>query len=182
MRILPTPLLRPIFEGLKELEEVIPPELMGEVHQILLKHLKLSLPGLLHRRITAEMLAAKVQPFMKEFEEVHTTIVKKNWRQVISPSGATLLTLGLLLLLGWALKMGKHYAMRKYVEQFRRNEQKTAALKLGKIDAAQGERVLQQEGEKKSAPSKIFLGEKRAPKSCSRETSHQTPPVNVKSL
>ena len=78
VRILPTPLLRPLFEGLKDLEDVIPPELMGDVHQNLLSHLKLNLAGLPDRRITEEMLAAVVQPFMQEVEEVHTTIVKKN--------------------------------------------------------------------------------------------------------
>ena len=46
VRILPTRLLRPLFEGLKLLEEVIPPELMGDVHQNLLTHLKLNLAGL----------------------------------------------------------------------------------------------------------------------------------------
>ena len=116
VRILPTPLLRPLFEGLKELEDVIPPELMGDVHQNLLSHLKLNLAGLPDRRITEEMLAAVKQPFMQEVKEVHTTIVKKIWRDVILPCGATLITLGLLLLLGWALKMGKLYAMKKYVE------------------------------------------------------------------
>ena len=82
IRILPTPLRRPLFEGLKELEEVIPLELMGNVHQNLLSHLKLNLAGLPDRRITEEMLAAVVQPFMQEVEEVPTTIVKKIWRDV----------------------------------------------------------------------------------------------------
>ena len=106
VQILPTPLLRPLFEGLKELEEVIPPELMGDVHQNLLSHLKLNLAGLPDRRITEEVLAAVVQPFMQEVELVYTTIVKI-WRDVILPCGATLITLVLLLLLGWAIKMGK---------------------------------------------------------------------------
>ena len=107
VRILPTPLLRPLFEGLKKLEEVISPELMVDLHQNLLSHLKLNLAGLPDRRITEEMLAAVVQPFMQEVEEVHTTIVKKIWRDVILPRGATLVTLGLLLLLGWVLKNGE---------------------------------------------------------------------------
>ena len=98
VRILPTPLLRPLFEGLKDLEDVIPPELMGDVHQNLLSHLKLNLAGLPDRRITEEMLAAVVQPFMQEVEEVPTTIKKKFWRNVILPCGATLITLRLLLL------------------------------------------------------------------------------------
>ena len=161
VRILPTPLLHPLFEGLKELEDVIPPELMGDVHQNLLSHLKLNLAGLPDRRIAEEMLAAVVQPFMQEVAEVHTTIVKKIWRDVILPCGATLITLGLLLLLGWALKMGKLYAMKKYVERFRRNDEETtaaAALELSNIGGTQ-ESVLEKESVKKSAPPKISQGE-----------------------
>ena len=168
VRILPTPLLRPLSEGLKDLEDVIPPELMGDVHQNLLLHLKLNLAGLPDRRITEEMLAAVVQPFMKEVKEVQTTIVKKIWRDVILPCGATLITLGLLLLLGWALKMGKLYAMKKYVERFRRNDEETAAaaaLELSNIDEEQQESVLERESAKKSAPPKISQGETSSKKS-----------------
>ena len=177
VRILPTPLLRPLFEGLKELEEVIPPELMGDVHQNLLSHLNLNLAGLPDRRIAEQMLAAVVRPFMQEFEEVHTTIVKKFWRDNILQCGATFITLQLLLLIGWALKMGKLYALKKYVERFRHNDEETAAaviIQLSDIDAAQKEDVLQRKGAKKSAPPKIPR-EKRAPKSCCQRTSQQTP-------
>ena len=182
VRILPTPLLRPLFQGLKELEEAIPPERMGDVHQNFLTHLKLNLTGLLDRRITEEMLAAVVRPFMQEVEEVHTTILKKIWRDVILPCGATLITLGLLLLLGWALEMGKLYAMKKFVERFRSNDEETAAaaaLQLSNIDAALEESVLQKKSAKKSAPRKSPR-EKRAPKSRSRKTSQQTPPMKRK--
>ena len=168
VRILPTPLLCPLFEGLKELEEVVPPELMGDVHQNLLSHLKLNLAGLRDHRITEEMLAAVAQPFMQEVEEVHTTIVKKIWRDVILPCGATLKTLGLLLLLGWALKMGKLYAMKKYVEGFRRNDEETtaaAALEMKNLDAVQEESVLEKENAKKSAPPKVSQGETSSKKS-----------------
>ena len=99
---------------------------------------------------------------MQEVEEVHTIIVRKIWRDVISPCGATLITLGLLLLLGWALKVGKLYAMKKYVEQFRCNDEETAAaaaLQLSNIDAAPEESVLEKESAKKSAPPKISQGE-----------------------
>ena len=181
MRILPTPLLRPLFEGLKKFE-VIPPELMGDVHQNLLSHLKLNLAGLPDRRITEEMLAAVVQPFMQEFEDVHTTIVKKIWRDVILPCEATLITLGLLLLLGWALKMGNLYAMRKYVERFRRSDEETAtaaALQLRNINAAQEESVVEKESAKKSAPPKISQGETSSKKQLTK-TSHQTPTVKRK--
>ena len=155
---------------------------MGDVRQNFLSHLKMNLVGLPDRLLTEEMLAAVVQPFMQEVEEVHTTIVKKIWRDVILPRGATLLTLGLLLLLGWALKMGKLYAMKKYVERFRRTDEGTAAaatLKLSNNDAAQEEGVLQQEREKKSAPPKICR-EKRVQKSFCRKTSQQTPPMKCK--
>ena len=167
MRILPTPLLRPLFEVLKELEDVIPAEMMGDVHQNLLSHLKLNLAGLPDRRITEEMLAAVVQPFMRKFEEGHTTIVKKIWTDVILPCGATLITLGLLLLLGWALKMGKIYKMKKYVERFRRNDEDTAAaaaLELSNIDGTQ-ESVLEKESAKKSVPLKMSQGETSSKKS-----------------
>ena len=141
---------------------------MGDVHQNLLSHLKLNLTGLPDRRITEGMLAAVVQPFMQEVEEVHTTIVKKICRDVILPRGATLITLGLLLLSGWALKMGKLFAMKKYVKRFRSNKEETvaaAALELSNIDAAQEERVLEKESVKKTAPPKISEGETSSKKS-----------------
>ena len=119
----------------------------------------MNLAGLPDSRVTEEKLAAVVRPFMQEVEEVHTTIVKKLWRDVILPFGATLITLGLLLMLGWALKMGKLYAMKKYVERFKGNDEETAAvaaLQLSDIDAAQTEDVLQQERAKKSAPPEIW--------------------------
>ena len=127
----------------------------------------MNLAGLPDRRITEEMLAAVVQPFMQQVEEVHTTIVKKIWRDVILPCGAALITLGLLLLLGWALKMGKLYAMKKYVERFRRNDEETAAaaaLELSNINGAQ-KSVLEKESVKKSAPPKISQGETSSKKS-----------------
>ena len=68
---LPNPLLRPLFEGLKELEEGILPELRGDVHQNFLSHSKLNLAGLPDRRITEEMLAAVVQLYTQKVEEVH---------------------------------------------------------------------------------------------------------------
>ena len=141
---------------------------MGDVHQNFLSHLKLNSAGLPDRRITEEMLAAVVQPFIQEVEEVHTTIVKKIWRDVILPCGATSITLGLLLLLGWALKLGKLYAMKKYVERFRRNDEEiaaAAALELSNIDAAQEESVLEKESSKKSAPPKSSQGETSSKKS-----------------
>ena len=104
MQILPTPLLRPFFEGLKKVKEIIPAELMGDVHQTSLLHLKLNLRGLLDRRISEVLLAAVVEPFLHEIKEVHMTIVKKIWRDVFLPCGVALLTVGLLLLLGWAQK------------------------------------------------------------------------------
>ena len=83
------------------------------------------------------------------------------------PCGATLITLGLLLLLGWALKMGKLYAMKKYVERFRSNDEETAAaaaLELSNIDREQ-ESVLEKESAKKSAPPEISQGETSSKKS-----------------
>ena len=123
------------------------------------------------RLITEEMLAAVVRPFMQEVKEVHTTIVTKIWRGVILPCGATLLTLGLFLLLGWALKVGKLYAMKKYVERLRCNDEDAAAaaaLQLSDIEAAQEESVLEKESAKKSAPPKISQGETSSKMSLSK--------------
>ena len=81
---------------------------------------------------------------------------------------ATLITLGLLLLLGWALKMGKLYTMKKYVERFRSNGEETAAataLQWSNIDVAQEKIVLEKESTKKSAPPKVFQGETSSKKS-----------------
>ena len=176
VRFLPTPLLRPLFEGLKDLEVAIPPEMMGDVHQNLLSHLKLNLAGLPDHRITEELLAAVVQPFMQEVEEVHTTIMKKIWRDVILPCGATLTTLGLLLLLGWALKMGKLYAMKKYMERLKCNDEEVAAaaaLKLSNIDATQEESVLEKECNEVCSPENL-PGRNKLQK--------VAPPVNVRCL
>ena len=146
--------MRPLFEGLKELEEVIPPELMGDVHQNLLSHLKLNLAGLPDRRVTEEMLAAVVKPFMREVQEVHTTILKKLWRDIILPCGVTLLILGLSLLLGWALKKGKLYLVRKWIERVTNRRTGAAAAATQLYDIVEtGENPVQQiEMEKKSAP------------------------------
>ena len=72
------PLVASVFEGLKELQEVIPPELMGDAYQNLFSDLKLNSTGLPYRRISEQRLAV-VQPFMKEVEKVDTKIVKKIW-------------------------------------------------------------------------------------------------------
>ena len=64
--------------------------------------------------------------------------------------------------------MGKLYAMKKYVERFRRNDEETAAagaLELSNIDATQEESVLEKESAKKSAPPKISQGETSSKKS-----------------
>ena len=144
MQIAPTPLLRLLLEGLKDLGDVVAPELMGDVHQNLLSHLKLNLAGSPDRRIKEVLLAAVVQPIMQEVEKVQTKIWRKKiWRDVILPCGATLL----LLLLGWALKLGKRYAMTKYVERYRRRNEETAAtaaMQLNSVNTAQEEGVVQQ--------------------------------------
>ena len=105
-----------------------------------MSHLKMRLAGLPDRRITEEMLAAVVQSFMQEVNEVHTTIMRKICRDVDLACGATLITLELLIFLGWALGMGELYAMKKYVERFRRTHEEAAsapALQLINFDAAQ---------------------------------------------
>ena len=73
----------------------------------------MNLAGLLDRRITEEMLAAVVRPFMQEVYKQFTKIVKKIRTDVFLPCGATMLTLALLFLLGWALKTEKLFVKRK---------------------------------------------------------------------
>ena len=102
------------------------------------------------------------------------TIVKKIWRCYFAV-WATLITLRLLL--GWAQKMGKLYALRKYVERFRRKDEETTALQLSNVDAAQEEGVIQQV--KRSLLQKSPR-EKRAPNSCCRKTGQQTLPMKRK--
>ena len=58
--------------------------------------------------------------------------------------------------------MEKLYAMRKYVERFRCNDEETAAaaaLEMSNIDAVQDKSVVEKESAKKSAPPKISQGE-----------------------
>ena len=66
--------------------------------------------------------------------------------------------------------MGKFYAMRKFVERFRRSDEENAAaaLQLSEIKAAQEESVLEKESAKKSAPPKISQGETSSKKSFSK--------------
>ena len=94
VRILPTPLLQPLFDNLKSLEEVIPPSLMGDVHQESLSRLRLNLSGLPDQAVTEEMLDAIEQPFLVvEVEKVHSTVIRKVWKDVILPCSVTLFVL-----------------------------------------------------------------------------------------
>ena len=120
VRIMPTPLLRPLFENLKELEGVIPPSLMGDVHQELLSHLKLNLAGLPDRAITEEMADAIAKPFLIEVEKVHSTVLKKVWTDVILPCVVTLIILTFLGILCWLVKRGQLYIMRACIQRLLR--------------------------------------------------------------
>ena len=93
VRILPTPLLQPLFDNLKSLEEVIPPSVMGDVHQESLSRLRLNLSGLPDQAVTEEMLDAIAQPFPVEVEKVHSTVIRKVWKDVILPCSVTLFVL-----------------------------------------------------------------------------------------
>ena len=116
VRILPTPLLRSLFDKLKEFEEVVAPELMGDIHQELLMHSKLNLAGLPDRSVTDEMLELIAQPFLQELNTVHTTLNRKVWRHVMLPCLATLLMLILAAAVTWAARKGKLYAVPGFIE------------------------------------------------------------------
>ena len=124
VRILPTPLLQPLLDNLKSLEEVIPLSLMGDVHQELLSHLKLNLAGLPDPTVTEEMLDAIALPFLVEVEKVHSTVIRKIWKDGILPCSVTLLMLIIIAVVGWAVKWGKIYAVRRWM---------TAVLRGGEV-------------------------------------------------
>ena len=137
VRIMPTPLLRPLFENLKDLEEVIPPSLMGDVHQELLSHLKLNLAGLPDRAITEEMLDAIAKPFLIEVEKVHSTVIKRVWKDIVLPCVVTLIVLILFALLCWAIKKGQLFLMQRCIKRVlgwrRRGGDETDADRLARI-------------------------------------------------
>ena len=128
VRILPTPLLRSLFDKVKEFEEIVAPELMGDIHQELLVHLKLNLAGLPHRSVTDEMLELIAQPFLQELKGVHRTLIRKVWRDVMLPCLATLLMLVLAAAVTWAARKGKLYAVRRFIEGTQRDEGATVPL------------------------------------------------------
>ena len=145
VRIMPIPLLRPLFENLKDLEEVIPPSLMGDVHQELLSHLKLNLAGLPDRAITEEMLDAIAKPFLTEVEKVHSTVIKKVWKDIVLPCVVTLIVLILFALLCWAIKKGQLFLMQRCIQRVlgwrRRGRDETDADRLARIATSAREEV-----------------------------------------
>ena len=110
------------------MEEVVAPELMGDIHQELLIPLKLILVGLPDRSVTDEMLESIAQPFLQELKTVHTTLIRKVWRDVMLPCLATLLMLVLAAAVTWAARKGKLYAVRRFIEGTRRDEGATVPL------------------------------------------------------
>ena len=71
VQILPTPLLQPLFERIEEIKEVIPEQMMGEIHQRLLGHLKMNLAGFPDQAITDTMLMTVLDPFVEEVKSEH---------------------------------------------------------------------------------------------------------------
>ena len=132
--ILPTPLLRLLFDKLQEFEEVVAPELMGDIHQELIMHLKLNLARFPDRSVTDEMLGLIAQPFLQELKTVHTTLIGKVWRDVMLPCLATLLMLVLAAAVTWAARKGKLYAVRSFIEGTQRDE--CAAVPLADLVAS----------------------------------------------
>ena len=123
-----------MFDKLKEFEEVVAPELMGDIHQELLMHLKLNLAGLPDRSMTDEMLELIAQPFLQELKTVHTTLIRKVWRDVMLPCLATLLMLVLVAAVTWAVRKGKLYAVRRFIEVTQGDED--AAVPLADVVAS----------------------------------------------
>ena len=122
VRILPTPILRSSFDKLKEFEEVAAPKLMRDIHQQLKMHLKLNLAGLPDPSVTNEKLELIAQPFLQELKTVHTTLIRKVWRDVMLPCLDTLLVLVLAATVQWAVRQGKLYAVRRFIERTSRTQ------------------------------------------------------------
>ena len=95
---------------------------MGDIHQELLMHLKLNLAALPDRSVTDEMLELIEQPLLQELKTVHTTLIRKVWRDVMLPCLATLLMLILAAAVTWAVRKGKLYAVRRFIEGTERDE------------------------------------------------------------
>ena len=85
-------------------------------------HLKLNLAGLPDRSVTDEMLDLIEQPFLHELKAVHTTLIKKVWRDVMLSCLATRLMLVLAASVIWAVRRGKLYAVRRIIEGTQRDE------------------------------------------------------------
>ena len=68
------------------------------------------------------MLELIAQPFLQELKTVHTTLIKKVWRDVMLPCLATLLMLVLAAAITWAARKGKLYAVRRFIEGTQRDE------------------------------------------------------------
>ena len=97
-------------------------------------HLKLNLTGLPDRSLTDEMLELIAQPFLQELKTVHTTLIRKMWRDVMLPCLATLLMLVLASAVTWAVRKGKLYAVHRFIEGTRRDE--GAAVPLADVVAS----------------------------------------------
>ena len=102
---------------MEELEEIIPPTLMGEVNQDLLSHLKLNLAGLLYRVITEEMLDAIAKPFLNEVEKVQTAVLKESIEKIVLPCVVMLIILILFGMLCWTINRGQLSIMQEFVRR-----------------------------------------------------------------
>ena len=80
------------------------------------------------------MLELIAQPFLQELKTVHTTLIRKVWRDVMLPCLATLLMLVLAAAVTWAARKGKLYAVRRFIEGTRRDE--GAAVPLADVVAS----------------------------------------------
>ena len=104
---------------------------MGDFHQWLIMHLKLNLSGLPDCSVTDETLEVIAQPFLQELKAVHTTRIRKVWRDVILPCLATLLMLVLAAAVRWTVRKRKYLAVCRFIERTARTpKDKGAALQL----------------------------------------------------
>ena len=96
--------------------------------------MKLNLDGLPDRSVTDEMLELIAQPILQEVKTVHTTLTRKVWRDVLLLCLTTLLILVSAAAVTWAVRRGKFYEVRRFIEGTQTDE--SAAKPLADVVAS----------------------------------------------
>ena len=88
------------------------PSIVNGRYPLGLSLLKLKLAGLPERAVIEELLDAIAQPFLVKFKRVPSTVIRKNWNDVILPSS---FTFSVVAVVGWTVKCEKVYTERRWM-------------------------------------------------------------------